>query len=31
MPIRGRHQNIIEIGVVEVRLDTLELIGEKDT
>jgi inhibitor of KinA sporulation pathway (predicted exonuclease) len=29
-PIPGRHQEIIEIGVVEVRLDTLEMIGEKD-
>lgn len=29
-PIPGRYQDIIEIGVVEVRLDTLEMIGEKD-
>ena len=29
-PIPGRHQDVIEIGVVEVYLDTLERIREKD-
>lgn len=26
-PIPGRHQEVIEIGVVEVRLDSLEMIA----
>jgi inhibitor of KinA sporulation pathway (predicted exonuclease) len=30
LPVPGRHQDIIEIGVVEVRLDTLETVREKD-